>query len=144
MKIATDLPFPVSVFDGVQIAMADGVRLAARIWRPKNSDKVPVPAILEFLPYRLCDGTAERDALTHPCFAGHGYASVRVDMRGSGDSDGILEGEYLKQEQDDAVTILAWLAAQPWCTGKVGMIGIAGAGSMACKLPPGVLPSCRR
>ena len=140
MKIAADLPLPVRVYDGVQIAMADGVRLAARIWRPTNSDKVPVPAILEFLPYRLRDGTAERDALTHPYFAGHGYASVRVDMRGSGDSEGILEGEYLKQEQDDAVTILAWLAAQPWCTGKVGMIGISWGGfnglQVAARRPP--------
>ncbi len=59
----------------------------------------------------------------HAYFAGHGYASVRVDMRGSGDSDGILEDEYLPLEQQDGLAILRWLAAQPWCTGKVGIIG---------------------
>jgi putative CocE/NonD family hydrolase len=87
-----------------------------------------VPAILEYLPYRKRDRTTDRDALTHPYFAGHGYAGVRVDMRGSGDSDGVLRGEYLKQEQDDALEILDWLVAQPWCSGAVGMIGISWGG----------------
>ena len=123
MQVIADFPFAVAMHDDVRIAMPDGVTLAARIWRPIGSDSVPVPAILEFLPYRRRDGTAERDALTHPYFAGHGYACVRVDIRGSGDSEGVLKGEYLKQEQDDALAILEWLEQQPWCTGKVGMIG---------------------
>ena len=63
-------------------------KLAARIWLPADAERRPVPAILEYLPYRKRDGTAERDHLTHPYFAGHGYACVRVDMRGTGDSDG--------------------------------------------------------
>jgi putative CocE/NonD family hydrolase len=67
-----------------------------------------------------------RDHLTHPYFAGHGYAGVRVDMRGTGDSEGVCLGEYLLQEQDDALAVIDWLAAQPWCSGKVGMIGILG------------------
>jgi putative CocE/NonD family hydrolase len=128
MNSVTDFPHPVAMFDDVRIPMPDGVRLAARIWRPENAERMPVPAILEFLPYRRRDGTTERDALTHSYFVGHGYACARVDMRGSGNSEGLLEGEYLKQEQDDAVAILAWLAAQPWCTGKVGMIGISWGG----------------
>ena len=78
-----------------------------------------MPAILEYLPCRRRDGTADRDALTHPYFAGHGYASVRVDMRGSGDSEGVMLGEYQKQEQDDALEIIDWIAAQPWCAGPV-------------------------
>jgi hypothetical protein len=82
-----------------------------------------VPAILEYIPYRKNDFTAQRDALMHPWFAGHGYAAVRVDLRGSGDSDGLLLGEYLEQEHEDALEVLAWLAAQPWCTGRVGIIG---------------------
>jgi len=128
MRTITEFPFAVEMHDDIAIPMADGVKLAARIWRPVGSEREPVPAILEFLPYRRRDGTAERDALTHPYFAGHGYACVRVDMRGSGDSDGLLEGEYLKQEQDDALDILTWLENQPWCTGKVGMIGISWGG----------------
>src|SRR6266705_2443080 len=68
-----------------------------------RDERDPVPAILEYLPYRKRDGTVERDQLTHPYFAGHGYAAVRVDMRGGGESDGLLEDEYLKLEQDDAL-----------------------------------------
>ncbi|MBM3520554.1 MAG: CocE/NonD family hydrolase, partial [Alphaproteobacteria bacterium] len=128
MRTITEFPFAVQSYDEVSIPLSDGVKLSARIWRPKESVTKPVPAILEFLPYRRRDGTAERDALTHPYFAGHGYACVRVDMRGSGDSEGLLDGEYLKQEQDDALDILAWLEQQDWCTGDVGMIGISWGG----------------
>jgi putative hydrolase, CocE/NonD family len=85
-------------------------------------------AILEYLPYRKRDGTAERDHLTHPYFAGNGYACIRVDMRGSGESDGLLDDEYLKQEQDDCLEVLKWIATQPWCTGSIGMIGISWGG----------------
>lgn len=103
--------------------MPDGCRLSARIWLPEDAASLPVPAVLEYLPYRKNEATALRDAGMHPYFAGHGYAAVRVDMRGSGDSDGILEDEYLPLELEDAVSVLRWLAAQPWCTGRVGMIG---------------------
>ncbi len=128
MRVIEEFPFKTEIHDDIRIPMPDGVHLAARIWRPVGSNTKPVPAILEFLPYRRRDGTAERDALTHPYFAGHGYACLRVDMRGSGDSDGVLRGEYLKREQDDAIAILEWLEHQPWCTGKVGMIGISWGG----------------
>ncbi len=126
MKKITEFPHEIEVMDPVFIEMPDGVRLAAKIWKPKGSDQVP--AILEYLPYRRSDGTAERDALTHPYFAGHGYAAIRVDMRGSGDSDGVMTGEYLKQEQDDALGVINWITAQPWCSGSVGMIGISWGG----------------
>ena len=86
MRIIEQFPKQIRMFDDVRIPLSDGVHLAARIWRPIESDRNPVPAILEYLPYRRRDGTAERDYLTHPYFAGHGYAAVRVDIRGSGDS----------------------------------------------------------
>ena len=128
MQTVTDFPFQTEVLDPVFIEMSDGVRLAAKIWLPKGASAAPVPAIFEFLPYRRGDGTAPRDALTHGYFAGHGYACIRVDMRGSGDSDGILLGEYLAQEQSDALEVIDWIARQPWCTGKLGMIGISWGG----------------
>jgi putative CocE/NonD family hydrolase len=140
MRIVEQLPQQIRVFDDTRIPLCDGTHLAARIWRPVDSDRKPVPAILEYLPYRRRDGTAERDFLTHPYFAGHGYAAVRVDIRGSGDSEGVLLGEYLKQEQDDAIEVIAWLAAQPWCSGSVGMIGISWGGfnglQVAARRPP--------
>ncbi len=140
METVTEFPHKVRVVDPVFIGLADGVRLAARIWLPEDAEARPVPAILEYLPYRRRDGTAERDCLTHPYLAGHGYACVRVDMRGCGDSDGVMLGEYLRQEQDDALEVIAWIASQPWCSGQVGMIGISWGGfnglQVAARRPP--------
>ncbi len=105
------------------ITLADGTRLAARAWLPKNAQAEPVPVVLEYIPYRKRDGTKTRDEQMHPYWASHGYACVRVDMRGCGESDGLLMDEYLQQELDDGVEVINWLAAQDWCTGKVGMMG---------------------
>ncbi len=119
------LPPPLKVIDteNVWIPLSDGCRLAARIWRPEVAEAAQVPAVLEYLPYRKRDFTRQRDESMHPWFAANGYAAIRVDMRGSGDSDGILHDEYLLQEQDDAIEVIAWIARQPWCTGKIGMMG---------------------
>jgi putative CocE/NonD family hydrolase len=142
-------PRAIHRLDPVWIPLKDGTRLAARIWRPVDADQNPVPAILEYIPYRRRDFTAQRDTLTHPYVAGHGYACVRVDQRGSGDSDGVLTDEYLPVEQDDAVEVIAWLAAQPWCTGAVGMMGNSWGGfnalQVAARRPPAlraIITSC--
>ncbi len=107
---------------------------------PKNQKDRPVPAILEYIPYRRRDGTRIRDDETHYWFAAHGYGVARVDISGSGDSDGLIQDEYHKREQDDALEIIAWLAAQEWCTGSVGMIGISWGGfnglQVAARRPP--------
>src|ERR1700758_5683412 len=123
MRTVSEFPRRVREIENLFIPLSDGTRLAARIWLPEDAERNPVPAILEYLPYRKRDGTAERDQLTHPYFAGNGYACVRVDMRGSGESDGLLEDEYLKLEQDDALEVIDWIARQPWCSGAVGMMG---------------------
>jgi hypothetical protein len=128
MTVRTDFPRKTKVLRDVFIPMKDGTRLAAQIWLPVDAETDKVPAILEYLPYRKRDGTVERDALTHPYYAGFGYAGVRVDIRGTGDSDGILYDEYSRQEQDDALEVIAWLAKQPWSNGNVGMIGISWGG----------------
>lgn len=123
------------------IELSDGCRLSARVWLPEGAGaKLSVPAILEYLPYRKDDHTAWQDSMRHPYFAGHGFAAVRVDIRGTGDSDGILLDEYLAQEQDDAVEVIAWIAEQPWCSGAVGMIGYSWGGfnglQIAARRPP--------
>ncbi|NRB01792.1 MAG: CocE/NonD family hydrolase [Rhodobacteraceae bacterium] len=110
------------------ITLSDGTRLSARIWRPTDADDDPVPVILEYLPYRKRDGTCARDALTHPYFAKRGYACLRVDIRGNGDSYGLMEDEYSEAELADAEEVIAWAAAQPWCNGRVGMMGISWGG----------------
>ncbi|WP_431300951.1 CocE/NonD family hydrolase [Tabrizicola sp. BL-A-41-H6] len=105
------------------IVMPDGVRLSARLWLPQDAGVDPVPAILEMIPYRKRDGTAARDAAIHPWFAARGYACLRVDLRGAGDSEGLLTDEYTAEEWADACAVIEWAAAQPWCSGTVGMMG---------------------
>ncbi|MDP9184588.1 MAG: CocE/NonD family hydrolase, partial [Actinomycetota bacterium] len=140
LRTVTDAPNRVVTDANVWISLADGCRLGARIWRPEASETDPVPAILEYLPYRKGDNTAARDASIATYFAGRGYAYVRVDMRGTGDSDGIIEDEYAPIEQDDALEVIAWIAETPWCTGAVGMIGISWGGfnglQIAARRPP--------
>jgi putative CocE/NonD family hydrolase len=129
--------------------MRDGVRLAAKLWLPEDAEDDPVPAVLEYIPYRRRDSTRQRDSVMHPYVAGHGYACIRVDLRGSGDSDGVLTDEYLQQELDDGYDVIAWLAEQSWCSGSVGMIGISWGGfnglQIAAMRPPalgGVISVC--
>ncbi|MFK7870737.1 MAG: CocE/NonD family hydrolase [Roseobacter sp.] len=111
-----------------RITLSDGTRLSARLWRPVDAADDPVPLILEYLPYRKRDGTVARDALTHPWFAARGYACLRVDMRGNGDSEGLMADEYTETELADAVEVITQMAAQPWCNGRVGMMGISWGG----------------
>lgn len=140
MRTVTSFPYEVRVIENTFITMRDGAKLAARIWMPVKADEEPLPAILEYIPYRKRDLSRGRDDTNHAYMAGHGYVCVRADMRGSGDSDGVVIDEYTQQEQEDAVDIIAWLAAQPWCDGNVGMMGISWGGfnslQVAARRPP--------
>ena len=121
MDVKTEFPFAVVEDPDMGIVMSDGCRLSARVWRAEGAGRVP--AVLEYIPYRKRDGTLPRDEMMHPYVAGHGYACVRVDMRGNGDSEGLMTDEYTIQELADACEVIEWLAAQPWCSGAVGMMG---------------------
>jgi uncharacterized protein len=130
----------MKVEEHLWITLPDGCKLGARLWLPDGASQTPVPAILEYIPYRKRDGTRARDEPMHGYYAQHGYAAIRVDMRGSGESDGHLADEYLAQEQDDGVDVIAWIAAQPWCNGVVGMQGKSWGGfnalQIAARRPP--------
>lgn len=130
----------VEVLEHVWIPLADATRLAARVWLPAGAREQPVPAVLEYLPYRLSDGTAGWDHGQMTYFAQHGYAGVRVDIRGSGNSDGDTMDEYVAQEQADALEVLRWIAAQEWCDGAIGMTGGSWGGfnglQVAAEAPP--------
>jgi uncharacterized protein len=140
MRFVSNLPYKTEETEHIWIPVSDGTRLAARVWRPVSSEEEPVPAVLEYIPYRKRDLTAVRDSVHHPYIAGHGYACVRVDLRGTGESEGVLLDEYLEQEQQDAEDVLAWIADQPWCDGSTGMMGLSwGAFSalqVAARRPP--------
>jgi predicted acyl esterase len=117
------------------IPMPDGIELAASLYLPPDGGLSPVPALLEFLPYRKDDAMLARDYNLYSYMTQHGYAGARVDIRGTGRSGGELPtGEYTEQEQLDAEAAIAWLADQPWCTGAVGMWGISWGGFNAIQL----------
>ena len=116
------------------IPMQDGAQLGARIWMPDRGKSQMLPAVLEYIPYRKDDFTAIRDSTTIAWFAKQGYVSVRVDMRGSGSSDGVMYDEYSDIEIKDGIEVVNWLAKQPWCDGNVGMIGISWGGVTGLQL----------
>lgn len=122
------------------IVMRDGRRLAVRLFLPRAARQQRVPVILEYIPYRRRDGTRLGDEAMHRWFAAHGYACARVDIAGMGDSDGLVEDEYARREQDDAMVVIEWLATQAWSSGSVGIIGISWGGfnglQIAARRPP--------
>ena len=122
--------------------MADGVRLAVNLltrggdWKTHRS-----PVILEYLPYRKDDWSIERDLGLHSYWVQQGYVVARVDIRGTGRSEGELpDREYSEEELKDGEAVIAWLAAQNWSNGSVGMMGISWGGfnsiQMAMRQPP--------
>jgi putative CocE/NonD family hydrolase len=124
----------VEVTEHLFIPLADGTRLGARLWLPATAGANPVPAILEYIPYGKRDGTRSRDEPMHAWFASHGYAAIRVDLRGSGESDGQLLDEYLTQELTDGAEVIGWIAHQPWSNGRVGLMGKSWGGFNALQI----------
>ncbi|MBV1851655.1 CocE/NonD family hydrolase [Catellatospora tritici] len=110
----------------VRIAMDDGVHLAATLHLPAT--ETPQPCLLEALPYRKDDLTAGYAAEYERLRDEFGYAVCRLDLRGTGSSEGTAVDEYPVREQDDLVAVIAWLAGQPWCDGNVGMYGTSYSG----------------
>ena len=128
------------VLDPVWIALADGTRLAARVWLPDGAHSGRARRSSRRFPTAARDGTLEIDEPRYGWWAQRGFAGVRVDIRGSGDSDGALYDEYLRQEQDDDLEVIDWIASQRWCNGRVGMIGYSWGGfaalQVAARRPP--------
>ena len=134
MKYVSKFPHKIIEYADMPIIMSDGCRLSARVWMPEDANNNQYPAILEHLPYRKRDGTIVRDQYTHPWLAGHGYVCIRTDMRGNGDSDGLMTDEYTHQEHQDAIEVIEWAANQSWCNGNVGMMGISWGGFNALQV----------
>ena len=123
------------------ISMSDGIRLAADIYWPAGADRNDrFPILLEYLPYRKDESRARSYSL-YSYFLEHGYLVVRVDMRGTGNSEGmVIPYEYSDIELDDGEEVIDWLSQQEWSTGSVGMFGISWGGfnsiQMAMRNPP--------
>lgn len=140
---ATEERYPIRRERNLRIPMPDGVTLAADLWLPVAAGRYPV--VMEYLPYRKNDTTAQ-GSYGHRYLAERGYAAVRVDVRGTGDSEGTALDEYCLQEQLDGVAAIVWLAEQPWANGAVGMFGTSYGGfnslQVAMHRPPALKAIC--
>ena len=141
--------YAVQTIEPVWIPVSAGINLAGRIWLPDAPAGDRFPVVLEYIPYRTFDRYRQFDDYWGHALAQRGIAFARVDIRGSGNSEGVLTDEYLESEQQDAIDIIAWLAAQRWCTGAVGMRGISWGGfatlQVASRQPPAlkaIMPMC--
>jgi putative CocE/NonD family hydrolase len=140
-------PVGVREIENDWVEAADGMRLAVSLWLPEAAE--PSPVVLESIPYRKRDSTRSYSSWWGRKLAERGVAYARLDCRGSGDSGGLLADEYLPQEQADNVSAIAWLAAQAWCNGAVGMRGVSWGGfstlQTAALAPPAlkaIMPMC--
>jgi putative CocE/NonD family hydrolase len=125
--------------------MPDGVKLAADLYLPAGgqpTDRFPV--LLEYLPIGRPSRAAATTASTS-YFVRRGYAVARVDIRGTGNSEGRLVAyEYSEQEQTDGLAVIDWLARQPFSTGKSGCSASPGAASTPYTWPCETRPHSRR
>lgn len=119
------VPDPKDITFRVQYPGKGAIELAGHYWF--NSEAVAAgrksPAILEFNPYRRRDGMIVGDSAFYPYFAYHGYLGFRVDIQGSGDSEGLLTDEYTDEELAYCVQLIEQIANHPLCDGNVGMKG---------------------
>lgn len=120
--------YPVRVDRRVFVEMDDGVTLALTLYQPDSRNDGPYPTIVESLPYRKDDAFYSSDWPTYAYLAGKGFAGVRIDIRGTGASTGIIEDEYLSREQEDTLAVFRWLEDQDWCSGDLGMWGVSWGG----------------
>jgi putative CocE/NonD family hydrolase len=119
------------------IPTSEGARLAARLWLP---DERPAAVILEALPYRMDDLTSSYASEYERLCTEGGFAVARVDLRGTGSSEGLAIDEYPPQERDDLRDVIDWLASREWSSGRVGMYGTSYSGfnsiQLAIERPP--------
>jgi uncharacterized protein len=141
-----ETPRTIPPFDGFRrtslyLPMADGVRLAVDLFLPTSAaglPSTPIPAIFQMTPYNRAELVDEllthalspyRDAEGRDRFNNlawlcrQGYAICVADVRGQGASFGHFTGCMTAEEGRDGAAIVAWLAAQTWCNGCVGMLG---------------------
>jgi len=110
-----------TILRDVRITMRDGVQLSADVWIPAAGKEHPT--ILEVLPYRKDDYHRSADDELMGAVARRGYAGCRLDVRGTGRSDGIALDEYTEDETLDMLEVISWLRTQPWSNGRVAAWG---------------------
>ncbi|WIY00874.1 CocE/NonD family hydrolase [Amycolatopsis mongoliensis] len=120
-RTETDRQYEVVLRRDVRIPTPEpGVTLSANLFLPEGPG--PFPLLVTALPYRR-DVAALNGSPTERWFAERGYASLLVDLLGTGSSDGVQRPPFDPGDADDALDAIRWGADQPWCTGAVGMWG---------------------
>ena len=132
--LPNELKYQVQEIPHCWVPLSDGTRLSVKLWLPSVPEGPGVPAIIDIIPYLKDHGTLEIDSMTYPYLAGNGYACMRVDVRGCGDSEGVLDDEYTERQQKDAEECIAWAASQTWCTGQVVLMGCSWGGFTSLQL----------
>ncbi len=125
LQVRDQVGDPENVFFEVQYPGKAPLKLAGHVWFNAEARKAgrKCPAIVEFNPYRRRDGTMIVDAKMYPWFAYNDYLCFRVDLQGSGDSEGVLTDEYTDEELAYCMQVISQIAARDDCTGAVGMMG---------------------
>ena len=126
--------YDIDVSSNVRIPVDDtGTTLAGDLYRPRTSGRVPAIVTLHYGRRTLGIRCFQR-------FARAGYATLVVDCRGTGESDGVPRDPLDPREGEDGAAVIAWLADRPWCTGRVGMWGFSGGAALtlltASQRPP--------
>ncbi len=111
----------VKCFHDIRIPMSDGVTLSAAGWLPGGDGKFP--CIIDMIPYRWRDQISKRDKAMFEPLAARGFACLRLDVRGAGESGGILDDEYTERQIQDTLDAIDWVIKQPWSNGNTGVMG---------------------
>jgi uncharacterized protein len=119
-----------------RIPVSSGIHLGATVTQPVEPGCYP--ALVWYDPYR--SGVEGATSPLAEYFARRGYAFVYLNVRGTGNSEGFSTDEYTVHETQDGADAIAWLAEQPWCSGKIGMLGASYSGfntlQVAALAPP--------
>lgn len=122
----------IDILSNVKIKMRDGISLNATVYKPHKQAE-PLPLIFQLTPY-IGDNSHDRGVY----FAKHGFVYANVDSRGRGSSEGIFDP--FNQEAKDGYDVVEWFAGQPYCNGKLAMLGGSYTGynqwATAKELPP--------
>jgi putative CocE/NonD family hydrolase len=117
------------------IPMRDGVHLAADVYLPAGAQR-PAPAVVFGTPYDKSNRAL--NALEGEIYQRNGYVAVVYDVRGRGKSEG--EFRAFVHDAEDGHDVVEWVAAQPWCTGAIGVSGLSYGGwitwATASQRPP--------
>jgi putative CocE/NonD family hydrolase len=119
------VPYPKNIAFEVWFPGGRTLTMRAHYWyhAPSMRAGKRLPAIIDFNPYRRRDGMLYVDSMMYPWFSFNEYLCFRVDLHGSGDSEGTMSDEYTEEELSSCVQIIEQVAKLPFCDGNVGMMG---------------------